>query len=102
MRTLLIILLIFCFTKLTHGQYIEKSSVDSGGASAINGGIELLYTLGEVNAQERSSGNTVVSEGFVSPAFRIRHRFIGGEGFRIRQLDCNLFRIGRIFFGVGK
>ena len=48
-------------------QSIEKFSIDSGGASATAGNIEIFYTLGEVNVQERAAGNIQVSEGFINP-----------------------------------
>ena len=48
-------------------QSIEKFSIDSGGASASAGNIDVFYTLGEVNVQELSAGNIQVSEGFINP-----------------------------------
>lgn len=48
------------------GQSIEKFSIDSGGASASAGDIEILYTIGEVNVQERSTGTIQLSEGFIN------------------------------------
>lgn len=71
MRTLLIILIILCFTKFSNAQTIEKFSIDSGGDSAIAGGIEVLYTIGEVNVQELSAGTIQVSEGFINAPFRV-------------------------------
>ena len=56
----------FCFA-----QTIEKFSIDSGGDSAVNGDIEVLYTLGEVNVQELNVGDISVSEGFISTSFKI-------------------------------
>jgi hypothetical protein len=53
-------------------QSIEKFSIDSGGASATAGGIEILYTIGEVNVQELSAGGISVSEGFINANFRIQ------------------------------
>lgn len=55
MRTLLIILLVLSYVKMTQGQTIEKFSIDSGGASVTAGGIEILYTIGEVAVAERSA-----------------------------------------------
>ncbi|MCF6279430.1 MAG: hemagglutinin protein [Flavobacteriaceae bacterium] len=52
---------------ITNAQTIEKFSIDSGGASSTAGGIEILYTIGEVNVQELSAGNIIVSEGFINP-----------------------------------
>lgn len=71
MRTLLIILLILCYAKLSKAQSIEKFSIDNGGASSTNGGLEILYTIGEVNVKERSSAMASLSEGFINPEFRV-------------------------------
>ena len=57
-------LLLIVFAK---AQSIEKFSIDSGGASASTGGIEILYTIGEVNVQELNAGGIIVSEGFINP-----------------------------------
>ncbi|WP_458626123.1 hemagglutinin protein [Winogradskyella sp. PC D3.3] len=48
-------------------QSIEKFSIDSGGASVTAGGIQMLYTIGEINVQELSAGGISVSEGFINP-----------------------------------
>ena len=53
------------------GQSIYKSSIDSGGGSATNGNIQVIYTIGEVNVREASAGNIVLSEGFISGALQI-------------------------------
>ena len=71
MRTFLIILVILTFSKLSQGQTIEKFSIDSGGAAAETGGIEVVYSIGEVNVQERTSPSILVSEGFIGPAARV-------------------------------
>ena len=71
MRTFLIITVILCYTKFAQAQSIEKFSIDSGGASASAGGIEMLYTLGEVAVTERSASGISVSEGFINSSFRI-------------------------------
>lgn len=52
-------------------QSIYKSSIDSGGATASKGDIQILYTIGEANVQESNSGNIILSEGFVSKAFEV-------------------------------
>jgi len=72
MKKLLIILLAFSFVQFTQGQSIDKFSIDSGGASATVGGIEILYTIGEVNVQEISVGNIQVSEGFINGSLKIK------------------------------
>lgn len=66
--TLLMLLLIFPIT----AQTIEKFSIDSGGASATAGGIEILYTIGEVVVQEVSTPTLSVSEGFINSNFKIK------------------------------
>ena len=66
MKKLILLLSILSATHLTTAQTIEKSSIDSGGASASAGNIEVLYTIGEVNVQELSSSTVSVSEGFIS------------------------------------
>ncbi|MEM5565197.1 hemagglutinin protein [Psychroserpens sp. AS72] len=54
-----------------NAQSIEKFSIDSGGASASEGGIQILYTIGEVNVQELSTPSVSISEGFINADFRI-------------------------------
>jgi hypothetical protein len=54
-----------------NAQSIEKFSIDSGGASASNGDIQILYTIGEVNVQELSTASGSISEGFINADFRI-------------------------------
>jgi len=56
---------------ISNAQSIYKSSIDAGGASASNGNIQVFYTIGEVNVQESSAGNIVLSEGFISAAFKV-------------------------------
>ena len=58
---------IFFLSTLSFSQSIEKFSIDSGGASASAGGIQILYTIGEVNVQEYSTSTLSVSEGFINP-----------------------------------
>ena len=53
-------------------QTIEKFSIDSGGNIATNGNIQVLYTIGEVNIQETSSGNIQLSEGFINTSLKIK------------------------------
>jgi len=53
-------------------QTIDKFSIDSGGATATAGGIEILYTIGEVNVQELNAGVISVSEGFINADFIIQ------------------------------
>ncbi|MFP4846555.1 hemagglutinin protein [Winogradskyella sp. PE311] len=55
-----------------YGQSIEKFSIDSGGASASAGGIQILYTIGEVAVQEVSTSTLSVSEGFINSSFKVK------------------------------
>ncbi|MCX7550475.1 hemagglutinin protein [Xanthomarina sp. F2636L] len=72
MKAKLTFLSVLLISFISHAQTIEKFSIDSGGASAIAGGIEILYTIGEVNVQELSAGNIQVSEGFINGAMKIK------------------------------
>ena len=66
-------LIVVClFGGFIYGQSIYKSSIDSGGDSAANGNIQVIYTIGEVNVQESSAGNIILSEGFISAQLEIR------------------------------
>ena len=62
MKTKITLLLSLILAFICQGQTIEKFSIDSGGANATAGGIEILYTIGEVNVQELSAGNIQVSD----------------------------------------
>jgi len=59
------------FTLLVIGnlnaQTLERFSIDSGGTSVTAGGINILYTIGEVQIAERTSATLSVSEGFIVP-----------------------------------
>jgi surface protein len=67
MKTELLILSIFLAPFFGISQSIEKYSIDSGGASALVGDVQVLYTIGEVNVQELAVGDIQVSEGFINP-----------------------------------
>lgn len=67
MKTTLAILSLLLVPIFGTAQVIEKFSIDSGGASSTAGGIEILYTIGEVNVQEVAIGSIQVSEGFINP-----------------------------------
>ena len=56
---------------LGNAQSIEKFSIDSGGASASASGIQILYTIGEVNVAERTSATVSLSEGFINAPLKI-------------------------------
>ena len=59
-------LLIALYTICGHSQSIEKFSIDSGGGSATVSGIQILYSIGEVNVQELSAEGISISEGFIN------------------------------------
>lgn len=65
MKTIITILSVAISLTL-QAQSIEKFSIDSGGASTSAGGIQILYTIGEVNTQEYSTATLSVSEGFIN------------------------------------
>ena len=70
MKQLLTILMLLLVLPVA-SQTIEKFSIDSGGASATAGGIQMLYTIGEVNVQELSVGGISISEGFINADLKI-------------------------------
>jgi len=67
----ILICLIYLISDLGFSQTIQKFSIDSGGASATAGGIQILYTIGEVNVQELSAGTVQISEGFINAELKI-------------------------------
>ncbi len=71
MKTKFIVLITALIGFMSHAQSIEKFSIDSGGASASAGGLEVLYTIGEVNVQESDAGTVSVSEGFINSQSKI-------------------------------
>lgn len=54
------------------GQQLLKSSIDNGGDISTVGNVQLMYTIGESNIQEFSSGNIQVSEGFIIPSLKVK------------------------------
>ena len=46
---------------------LRKSSLSTGGGSASNSNMYMVYAIGEVGVQEQTAGNTLLSEGFVGP-----------------------------------
>jgi len=66
MKKYLTFIMILYISTYSQAQTIEKYSIDSGGANITAGGIEILYTIGEVNVQELSSGTIFISEGFIN------------------------------------
>ena len=71
MKTISTLLSLSLVMFLSNAQSIEKFSIDSGGASVTAGGIQMLYTIGEVNVQELSAGGISVSEGFINADLKI-------------------------------
>ncbi|WP_405291727.1 T9SS type A sorting domain-containing protein [Algibacter sp. Ld11] len=61
-----IIIFSLLISYMGNSQSIEKFSIDSGGASTSADGIQMLYTIGEVNVQELSVGDIYLSEGFIN------------------------------------
>lgn len=59
--------LIALHTIYGYSQSIEKFSIDSGGGSVTVSGIQIFYTIGEVNVQELSAEGISISEGFINP-----------------------------------
>ena len=71
MKTRITFLITLLMGFMSQAQSIEKFSIDSGGATATAGGIEIMYTIGEVNVAERTSATVSLSEGFVTPSVKI-------------------------------
>ncbi|WP_353780233.1 hemagglutinin protein [Winogradskyella sp. 3972H.M.0a.05] len=72
MRTQFLVSFFYCCLLSLNGQTIEKFNIDSGGASASAGNIEVLYTIGEVAVREVNVGSVSISEGFIAPEFKLR------------------------------
>lgn len=66
MKQILTIILVFIVVSAIGQTTIKKSSIDSGGASASIGSIAMVYSIGESDIQEKSTGDIHVSEGFIS------------------------------------
>ncbi|WP_040280939.1 hypothetical protein [Psychroserpens damuponensis] len=71
MKTITTLLFLSLVMFFGNAQTIEKFSIDSGGASVSTGGIQILYTIGEVNVQELSTSSMSISEGFINADFRV-------------------------------
>lgn len=71
MKSRLSLLIVSLIGLQVHGQSIERFSIDSGGAIATAGGIEIMYTIGEVNVAERTSPTVSLSEGFINAPLKI-------------------------------
>jgi len=72
MKITYLLILLFILNSSSIAQTIYKSSIDSGGATATAGGLEILFTIGEVNVQEYSTPTLSVSEGFINAYFKIK------------------------------
>lgn len=66
MKCLFTTLLIFTIVNYSSSQTIEKFSIDSGGSSTSAGGVQILYTIGEVAVAEYSASGVAISEGFIN------------------------------------
>ena len=71
MKTKFTFLFALLIAIISNAQSIYKSSIDSGGASVTAGGLQVLYTIGEVNVQELSTATISASEGFINAEFKI-------------------------------
>lgn len=71
MKTVITLFSVLLTVFLGNAQTIEKFSIDSGGASASAGDIQILYTIGEVNVQEITTPSSSISEGFINAELRI-------------------------------
>ncbi|WP_347921769.1 hemagglutinin protein [Pontimicrobium sp. SW4] len=67
----LFVFVVFANCTIINAQTIEKYSIDSGGAIASAGGMELMYTLGETSIQELKVSGTSMSEGFINSNFKV-------------------------------
>lgn len=72
MKLKLTLLSMLLISFLGNAQSIEKFSIDSGGASVSAGGIQILYTIGEVAVQEYSTPTLSLSEGFINSSFKVK------------------------------
>lgn len=63
--------LLFLATTACYSQTIEKFSIASGGAVTENGGISLVYSIGETIINETVSGNINLSGGFINGPFNV-------------------------------
>ncbi|XMO85930.1 T9SS type A sorting domain-containing protein [Algibacter sp. AS12] len=61
-----IIILSLLISYLGNSQAIDKYSIDSGGGLASADGIQMVYTIGEVNVQELRVNSMLLSEGFIN------------------------------------
>jgi hypothetical protein len=71
MKTIITLYSLLFVVFFGNAQSIEKSSIDSGGSSASNGNIQILYTIGEVNVKEFNATSGSISEGFINADFKI-------------------------------
>lgn len=70
-KTTITLIIMSLISFVGNAQTLEKFSIDNGGASTTAGNINILYTIGEVNVQERSTTTTKVSEGFINGDFKV-------------------------------
>jgi len=72
----------------SHGQSIEKFSIDSGGTSTSVNDIEVLYTIGEVVVREITTATVLVSEGFINPSFNTS---LSTEDNQLSQFNISVY-----------
>lgn len=68
MKTFLTSLLFITMLE-SYSQTIENFSIDSGGDITSNGGINLIYTIGEITINDPAAGNVYLSSGFINGSF---------------------------------
>jgi hypothetical protein len=67
MKTIVLTSFFLFYGLIGLSQAVDKSSIDSGGASVTNGNLAVLYSIGEVHVNEVNAGSLIVSEGFIGP-----------------------------------
>ncbi len=73
MRNIIISFLIFIVsaTSAYSQAEIKTSSISTGGGSADNGTVNIIYTVGELAIREQSQGDKHISEGFITPDIKV-------------------------------
>ena len=66
------------------------NSIDNGGAIVNSGNLQLLYTVGEVNVREVTSGNISISEGFIGSSFPYYLVYIPDPNFEQALIDLGI------------
>ncbi|MDO9253979.1 MAG: T9SS type A sorting domain-containing protein [Bacteroidales bacterium] len=66
MRNFITFIALVCSLTVFGQVGIKKSSIDSGGTSTQSGTTKMIYTIGEVAVQEKTTGSFGISEGFIN------------------------------------